>query len=145
VITHADPRCTYGCVLLNRVIAGFLNGNEELDEAIELCRRRADGEPGIDELLDSVQDVCGIREDEISGSGYVVDTLQAALYYSLTADSFEGAVVSAVNGGGDTDTVGAVTGAVAGARFGESDIPERWLSEIDEAGEIRSLAAGIPR
>jgi ADP-ribosyl-[dinitrogen reductase] hydrolase len=43
--------------------------------------------------------------------------------------------VNAVNGGGDTDTVGAVTGAVAGARFGETDIPNRWLSEVESIAE----------
>jgi len=142
-ITHADPRCTYGCALLNRVIAGLLNGKDELDKAIEFCRENGDGETGVEELLVAVEDVHGIDEDEVSGTGYVVDTLQASLYYSLTADSFEDAVVNAVNGGGDTDTVGAVTGALAGAMFGESNVPERWISEIDEIDEIRALATDI--
>ncbi len=41
--------------------------------------------------------------------------------------------------GGDADTIGAVTGALAGARFGASLLPDRWLSEIDETDEIREL------
>jgi ADP-ribosyl-[dinitrogen reductase] hydrolase len=142
-ITHADPRCTYGCALLNRVIAGLLDGNEDLDEAIEDCRERADGEPGTDELFDAVEDVSDLKQDEVSGTGYVVDTLQESLYYALTADSFEEAVVNAVNGGGDTDTVGAVTGAVAGARFGETDIPNRWLSVTESVDTVESVAEDI--
>ena len=142
-ITHADPRCTYGCALLNRVIAGLLKGNEDLDEAVEDCRERADGEPGTDELFDAVEDVSDLEPDEVSGTGYVVDTLQASLYYALTAESFEDAVVNAVNGGGDTDTVGAVTGAVAGARFGETDIPNRWLSVTESVDTVESVAEDI--
>lgn len=142
-ITHADPRCTYGCALLNRTIAELIDSDEELEEAIEVCRERSDGEPGVEELLESVEGVRELELQEVSGTGYVVDTLQASLYYALTAESFESAVVNAVNGGGDTDTVGAVTGALAGARFGASDIPERWTDEIDESDEISRLSKNL--
>jgi len=47
--------------------------------------------------------------------------------------------VTAVNRGGDTDTIGAITGAVAGARFGASELPDRWLSAIEETEEIEVL------
>ena len=140
-ITHADPRCTYGCVLLNRVIADLLKGNEtDVEDAVEFCRERADDEPGTEELFDAVEDVRALDASALSNSGYVVDTVQSSLYYALTADTFEDAVVEAVNAGGDTDTVGAVTGAVAGARFGASEVPERWTDEIDEADEILRLS-----
>jgi ADP-ribosyl-[dinitrogen reductase] hydrolase len=45
-----------------------------------------------------------------------------------------------VNRGGDTDTIGAIAGAVAGARFGSSALPEQWLDAINEAGELELLA-----
>jgi len=51
--------------------------------------------------------------------------------------------VSAVGPGEDTDTVAAVTGAVAGARFGASALPERWLATIDEVAELRDLATDL--
>lgn len=47
--------------------------------------------------------------------------------------------MNAVNGGGDTDTIGAVAGAIAGARFGASQLPDRWLRELDGADELRRL------
>jgi ADP-ribosyl-[dinitrogen reductase] hydrolase len=145
-ITHADPRCTYGCALLNRVIAGLLHDEKEghvVDSAIDFCREKADDEPGTDELFEAIQDVRELDTSVLSNSGYVVDTVQSSLYYSLNADTFEDAVVDAVNAGGDTDTVGAVTGAVAGARFGASDIPERWTDEIGETTDIQELAQGL--
>lgn len=67
-------------------------------------------------------------------------SLQTALHDGLFADSAEEAIVTAVNRGGDTDTIEAIAGTVAGARFGESRLPDRWLDAIDEADERESLA-----
>lgn len=67
---------------------------------------------------------------QLQTSGYVVHTLQTALYDAVTASSAEEAIITAVNRGGDTDTIGAVTGAVAGARFGVGALPDRWLDEL---------------
>jgi len=76
----------------------------------------------------------------LQNSGFVLHTLQTALYHALTASSAEAAIVSAVNGGGDTNTIGAVAGAVAGACFGASALPERWLETLQAADELRRLA-----
>ncbi|PSP58731.1 hypothetical protein BRC72_04045 [Halobacteriales archaeon QH_7_66_36] len=73
-------------------------------------------------------------------SGYVVHSLQTALHDDLVADSSEEAIVTAVNRGGDTDTIGAIAGAVAGAQFGASNLPDRWVSAVKEAEEIERLA-----
>lgn len=73
-------------------------------------------------------------------SGYVVHSLQTALHDGLVSDSAEEAIVTAVNRGGDTDTIGAIAGAVAGARFGASQLPDRWLNAIDETDELETLA-----
>jgi ADP-ribosyl-[dinitrogen reductase] hydrolase len=68
--------------------------------------------------------------DEISSSGYVVHTLEAAMWAVGTTTSFEEALITAVNLGRDSDTVGAVAGQIAGARYGVQSIPERWLNVI---------------
>ena len=145
-ITHADPRCTHGCSLLNRVISGLLNnedGYEALENAIEFCRKKSDNSQETTELYEAVGRLENLSAGELSNSGYVVDTVQSSLYYALSSESFEEAVVEAVNAGGDTDTVGAVTGAIAGARFGAPDIPERWTDEIDDSDEISGLAESL--
>ena len=72
-------------------------------------------------------------------SGYVVHSLQTALHDGIFADSAEDAIVTAVNRGGDTDTIGAIAGAVAGARFGASQLPDRWLSAVKETEEIEGV------
>lgn len=60
-----------------------------------------------------------------------------------SADSAEAAIVSAVNRGGDADTIGAVAGAVAGARFGAEALPESWLDVLDHRDELADLAEEI--
>ena len=94
-----------------------------------------------DALVTALQPLA--RDDSpgtLETSGHVVHSLQTALHDRLFAESAEEAIVTAVNRGGDTDTIGAIAGAVAGARFGVSQLPERWLSAIDEVGELESLA-----
>lgn len=63
-------------------------------------------------------------------SGFVVDTIQTVFDVIFSSVSFEGAVVSAVNRGGDADTIGALTGQLAGAYHGARQIPERWLKRL---------------
>ncbi len=82
-------------------------------------------------------------ELELENGGYVVTTLQAGLFCGLTAETAADAIVDAVMLGGDTDTIGAVAGAVAGARFGADALPERWLRAIDESEALEDLGAAL--
>jgi len=136
-ITHADPRCTYGCAILNLTVAGLLEDvNTPLQDALDYV---ADDVP--DEFVTALEPIAGGHSPgSLETSGYVVHSLQTALHDGLRADSAEEAIVTAVNRGGDTDTIGAITGAVAGARFGALEVPDRWLSAIAETAELESLA-----
>jgi ADP-ribosyl-[dinitrogen reductase] hydrolase len=78
--------------------------------------------------------------DAISGSGYVIDCLEAAAWCFWQTNSFREAVLLAVNLGEDADTTGAVCGQIAGAFYGEDGIPQGWLTRLVMADEIRDLA-----
>ena len=78
--------------------------------------------------------------EEVQSSAYVLDTLRTALWAVLRTASFEEAVVLAVNLGNDADTVGAVTGALAGAVYGEAGIPPRWLAALQGREYIAAVA-----
>lgn len=78
--------------------------------------------------------------DEIRGTGYVVDSLEAALWCFWITDSFESAVLMATNLGDDADTTAAIAGQVAGAYYGESGIPATWLERLTMRAEITQLA-----
>lgn len=65
-----------------------------------------------------------------SPTGYVVDSFAAALHCIYTTRSFEEAIIKAVNLGGDADTIGAITGGLAGALYGYESIPKRWIKQL---------------
>lgn len=64
-------------------------------------------------------------------SGYIVDTIQTLLHFFHTTDSLEDCITKTVNMGGDANTVGALAGMLAGAKYGVGAIPERWLKQLD--------------
>lgn len=64
-------------------------------------------------------------------SGYIVDTMQTVLHFFHTTDGLESCVIKTVNMGGDANTVGALAGMLAGAKYGVDAIPERWLKQLD--------------
>ena len=75
-------------------------------------------------------------EAQVKTTGYVIDTFEAALWAFAPQDGFESIVLRAVNLGDDADTVGAVTGQIAGARYGLSQIPQPWVEVLAWRDEI---------
>ena len=67
-------------------------------------------------------------------------TLEASIWSLLTTESYEDAVLKAVNLGSDTDTTGAVTGGLAGLLYGFDKIPENWLQQLARYNDIENLA-----
>ena len=84
-------------------------------------------------------------EKDIRSSGFVIDTLEAAFWCFLTTDNYKDAVLKAVNLGDDTDTTGAVTGALAGLAYGLESIPQEWLDQLAAYDEVRRIAVKMPR
>src|SRR5262249_49379095 len=135
--THAAPECLESCQLLAAMICSALGGSSK-DEILfgqDADRFRCPNVRGI-----AAGDYRPKSADGISGSGYVIHCLEAAAWCFWKTNSFEEAVLSAVNLGDDADTTGAVCGQIAGAYYGEEAIPAGWLSRLVMADEIRSLA-----
>lgn len=78
--------------------------------------------------------------DHIRGTGYVVESLEAALWCFWTTETFEQAILAATNLGDDADTTAAICGQLAGAHYGESGIPAHWLTQLTLRQEITELA-----
>lgn len=83
--------------------------------------------------------LAALPEEAIKSSGYVVDTLQAALWCLLTTHSYHECVLKAVNLGSDTDTVAAVAGGLAGILYGAESIPEDWMQVLAKKEQIIRL------
>jgi len=87
-----------------------------------------------------------LRRAEIKSSGYVVDTLEAALWCFWHTDTYRDCVLTAVNLGDDTDTVAAVAGGLAGIYYGcggESGVPDEWVAQISRRDWIKGLCAEL--
>jgi ADP-ribosyl-[dinitrogen reductase] hydrolase len=78
--------------------------------------------------------------DQIRGSGYCVESLEAALWCFWHTDSFEAAVLRAANLGDDADTTAAIVGQIAGAWYGVGAIPAGWREKVAMGDEIVALA-----
>ena len=81
--------------------------------------------------------------EQISSSGYVVSTLEASIWCLLTTESYNDAVLKAVNLGSDTDTTAVVTGGLAGLLYGFDSIPKSWLQQLARKDEIVDLASRL--
>ena len=81
--------------------------------------------------------------EEVNNSGWAVSTLDAALWAFNTTESFEDGLVAAVNLGGDSDSIGAVFGQIAGAYYGFDAIPERWVKAVKTWRKVDKLIEGF--
>ena len=135
-VTHFAPGAQWSCILVNAAIAMLLRGAEPRRDDLVLAASQ-DGAPAemITWSLAIPEDI-GRRIEEERVSGHTYLCMQAALWCLDCGDSLEEALVRIVSAGGDTDTNGAVAGAVLGARYGASAIPERWLDCVPERKRI---------
>ena len=142
--THGASSAVDAC----RYFAGLLIGALTGERKNELLSSKYCPLPGyweahtLDPLIDEIAGGSfKVRHPpEIRGSGYVVKTLEAALWAFYRSDSFEEGCLLAVNLGEDADTTGAIFGQLAGAFYGRNQIPMAWLSRLAEREKIELLA-----
>jgi ADP-ribosyl-[dinitrogen reductase] hydrolase len=135
--------CLSACRYLSIVLAGLMHGLDREEvlspdwEILTELRSVSPLHPAVDEVADGTFRYR--QPPEIQGSGFVVKSLEAALWAFQRAASFEEAVLEAVNLGDDADTTGAVCGQLAGACWGESGIPQQWRTNLAQSQEIGDL------
>ena len=123
--THAADEAVDGCRAFAALLADAISGRPRREV---LAPRSFDGAPAIAEIVDGSWR--GRARKDIRSSGYVVHTLEAAMWSVARTADFRNAVVLAANLADDADTVAAVTGQLAGAVYGLSGIPTDWLERI---------------
>jgi len=134
--THGAPECIEACQLFAGMIYLALSGKDK--EKILFDTNITLSAPKIKAIADG--SYSSKPESQIRGSGYVVESLEAALWCFYKTDSFESAVLQAANLGNDADTTAAICGQLAGAFYGESDIPAKWLEQLHMRDEITEMA-----
>ena len=136
--THGTPAAVEACAYFADVLLDAIESHPK-EHVLRLRPWPADKD------VDAV--ACGSwigkQRADIRSSGYVIHTLEAALWSVSQAENFRDAVVLAANLGDDADTVAAVTGQLAGAVWGVSDIPKAWIYRLAWQQRIRKLAAAL--
>lgn len=84
-----------------------------------------------------------VGEDRILSTGYVIDTIEAAVWCLINTDSYKECVLKAVNLGDDTDTVAAIAGGLAGLYYGYDEIPAEWLDAIKNRDWIEEMCNNV--
>ena len=123
--THAAEEAVDGCRVFADLLADAISGKPRRNV---LAPRSFDGAPAIAKIVGGSWR--GRARKDIRSSGYVVHTLEAAMWSVARTGNFHNAVLLAANLADDADTVAAVTGQLAGAIYGLSGIPTDWLERI---------------
>jgi ADP-ribosyl-[dinitrogen reductase] hydrolase len=135
-LTHFDQLAGWSCAAFNDLLAAAISG-ELVEDVASIADTLDDEDKRVSAVL---RDTPAAEAEEIISSSFVLDTLQTALWTVLHAADFEHAVTITVNMGNDATAAGAVTGALAGAVYGESGIPARWLDELTVRDRVTAVA-----
>ena len=150
-LTHAHPRSQAACGIYLSIGQALMGGGT-LDESVRLGTRRAfdyyEQRPRFAAEMHHYHpmlagDFAATPRAQIKGSGYVVDTLNAAVWCLLNGKSYAESALLAVNLGEDTDTVAAVAGGLAGLYYGLDGIPADWIALIPRREWIAALCDGL--
>jgi ADP-ribosyl-[dinitrogen reductase] hydrolase len=134
--THAAPEAIECCQLFAGLIARALEGATKAD--LRQSSSAKFSQPKVTAIARG--DYLGKTEADIKGTGYSVQSLEAALWCFQQTDSFAAAILLAANLGDDADTTAAITGQLAGAYYGVRGIPEHWLERLHDSEEIAATA-----
>lgn len=160
-LTHRHPRtrlaCGYFCLLVRQLLAGSPPLAAYQRTNVLASRLYAGAEwhaelPHFKRLLDGTLPT--LRRDQISGSGYVVHTLESAIWCLLQHDSYSEVIFAAINLGDDTDTTACVAGGLAGVQNGLASVPVQWRSAMARHDDLadwferfaeRALSSIVPQ
>lgn len=131
-LTHYDKTPGIACELYNTLIHEYL-----------LCESKAEVLKRVLEDYPEYKVVYKLSKEDLKPTAYVVDSLLCALWCFKNTSSFEEAVCEAVNLCGDADTIGAITGGLAGVFYGFEEIPARWRDKILVRQQIMDIANNI--
>ena len=147
-LTHAHEVSRLGCYIYVQFVICLLKEYEKEDayryvqdldyssynvNSINLYTRILDGQ------------IEGQILDDIKSTGYIVDTLECVLWIFMNARNYKEAIIASTNIGGDTDTIGAIVGSMAGIYYGIDSIPSKWLDKLQRKEYLVELTSKFER
>ena len=148
-ITHAHPISILGCYIYVRYLMFILSGKDKfaaynMIKAIDYEEMFSEDTISFyNRLLND--DIKNYKINDIKSTGFVRDSIEAALWVTLKSNNFQEAIIGSVNLGGDTDTIGAITGSIAGILYGMDTFPPQWLNKLKKQELLEEIAIGFEK
>jgi ADP-ribosyl-[dinitrogen reductase] hydrolase len=147
-ITHGHFRSVMACFCYVELAINLLNSNSpaqayrRMQTTVNTFAIEQNFAPAEMILFNRLlgQDIAVVPSQNLQASGYVLHTLEAAIWCLLTTDSYETCVLQAINLGEDTDTTGCVAGGLAGLQYDFEAIPSRWIQGLVRSADVFNLA-----
>ena len=139
-LTHGSEVCLDACTYMVQLLRLILRG---VEDQVVLGMPRFEGHPDVLNAKTALWG--GLERRNVKSTAFVIDTLSSSLWACANSPDFERAVTLAVNLGQDADSVGCLTGAIAGAKFGDRNIPSRWLDPLAQRYKLGALALSLVR
>ena len=141
-LTHAHEVSRLGCYIYVQFIICLLKGNtkHEAYKHIQDLDYRSFSIDSINHYARILNNQIEFQIlDNIKSTGYIVDTLESAMWIFMNAQHYKEAIIASTNIGGDTDTIGAIVGSMAGIYYGFEDIPSSWLDKLQREDYLMEL------
>ena len=142
-LTHAHEVSRLGCYIYVQFIICLLKGNtkQEAYKHIQNLDYRSFRMDSIHHYARILNEQIEFQIlDNIKSTGYIVDTLESAMWIFMNAQHYKEAIIASTNIGGDTDTIGAIVGSMAGIYYGFDSIPSNWLNKLQRKEYLMELA-----
>lgn len=141
-ITHAHDISILGCYIYVRYVISLLETKNKIYSYNFI--KKLDYSMFIEEVKLEYSrilfsDISTLNINDINSSGYVVNTLEAVFWIILNCSNYNESIIGAINLGGDTDTIGAITGSIAGILYGYDNISKRWISKLKNKDYIDEI------
>jgi ADP-ribosyl-[dinitrogen reductase] hydrolase len=142
--THGTKVCVDATRLLAIKIHQAISGNSNKFKILTNKGQKSfQGDPEIERIARGAYVI--LEEKQIQGTGYVIDSLQAALWCFAKTRNFKDAVLKAANLGDDSDTTAAICGQLAGAFYGIESIPKEWRQRLAKRELIETMSLNLYR
>lgn len=142
-VTHASQECLEAANVMGQIVVSLLQGRSKSESVLNLPASLAAGMPCKKIIYICNATYLDKSRAQIATSGYVIDTLEAALWAFMRTETFEDGMMLLAAMGGDVDTVCAVYGQIAGAHYGYEAIPKRWANALQRIDLIAKTAMGL--
>lgn len=141
-LTHRHEISLLGCYIYVRYLMFILDGHNcyesyRLIKKLDYSFVGEDTKEAYRRIING--DIIDYPLEQINSTGYVVDTLEAVIWCINNTDNFKQAIIGAINLGGATDTIGALTGALAGVIYGFDNIPKGWINSLQKGDYLKLM------